>query len=405
MIKQLYNSGAYKYKDSFFSSRADLIEAIMSDKLSVAPYHYWFNDDIFGSIDWTFEPDISLEKLYEMRARQIRDEYDYIILSFSGGSDSNEILETFLEHDLFIDEIQTVHYSKIINRLVKHSLINDRSLSIFLEYEKAVIPKLKKIRNVSPQTKITEYDVSDYMYDQIVNSKFDYMGIKDKVPNSPGLFKKFRINTFFMHHNNNNFFESKGKKVAFVRGYDKPVLSIEEGSLYFRFTDMPMHGVNLIRADNIEEKYIFEDFFWSPKCPLIPIKQSHVIKKFMIRNPKLYDCIQSLNDSFRTYQNLDASIDIHSYNKETKKKISLEIERLYSKLIYKHYANISFIAPKPLLNPETEVIKLINETHFVDDVFRERFDYFSKRYKSINDKALFKGNITSQRYWLGKLKG
>ena len=51
-----------------------------------SPIRFYFHDHLFKKFDWTVEPDVSLQNLYKLRAQQIRDEYDYVILSFSGGS-------------------------------------------------------------------------------------------------------------------------------------------------------------------------------------------------------------------------------------------------------------------------------------------------------------------------------
>ena len=66
-----------------------------------------FNDDIFNKIDWSIEPPNSLWDLYKMRARQIREAYDYVVLWYSGGSDSHNMLLAWIDAGLKIDEIAT----------------------------------------------------------------------------------------------------------------------------------------------------------------------------------------------------------------------------------------------------------------------------------------------------------
>ena len=50
-----------------------------------------FNNDIYGKIDWTLPVLESLDLLYALRARQLREKYDYLVLYFSGGADSTNI--------------------------------------------------------------------------------------------------------------------------------------------------------------------------------------------------------------------------------------------------------------------------------------------------------------------------
>ena len=329
----------------------------------------------------SIEPNISLSELYKLRAQQIRDEYDYVILSFSGGSDSVEILETFLEHNIFLDEIQTVHYDSLISRRNEDDLAKDDSLSVMLEYRKAVIPKLKRVRELSPNTKITEIDVSDYTYDQIAKNKFDYMGITGKNTNGTNVTRPLRTNTFYMHNYNNVMFKPKGK-VAFVRGYDKPILSIDNNHLYFRFSDISLHGVKLLRSGEVDNLYTFEDFFWSPKMPLIPIKQSHVIKRAIELDQNPYERVVG-------------------YNKENAEFLE-PVERLYSRIIYKYTDTISFIGTKPATNPELKIINQLEKTHS-KEIMAEREAFYLKKYAAIENKELMRKPIYTKPYDLGVL--
>lgn len=387
--------GFYYHRERVLSKREDLLDSIMrykdynAEQATAADhfvgrkyYAFYFNDDVFTNIDWTIEPNISLSELYKLRAQQIRDEYDYVILSFSGGSDSVEILETFLEHNIFIDEIQTVHYDSLIARRNEDDVAKDDSLSVMLEYRKAVVPKLKRVRELSPNTKITEIDVSDYTYNQIAKNKFDYMGITGKNTNGTNVTKPLRINTFYMHNYNNLTFRQKGK-VAFVRGYDKPILSVDNNHLYFRFSDIPLHGVKLLRSGEVDDLYTFEDFFWSPKMPLIPIKQSHVIKRAMELDSHLYDRVAG-------------------YNKETAEFVE-PVERLYSRIIYKYTDTISFIGSKPATNPELKIINQLEKT-YSKEIMAERESYYLKKYALIENKELMRKPIYTKPYDLGAIK-
>jgi len=65
-----------------------------------------FNDPNWvDNIDWTFEPLESWDTLCKERALQLKDELGEIILAFSGGSDSICVLNTFLKHNIPIDEV------------------------------------------------------------------------------------------------------------------------------------------------------------------------------------------------------------------------------------------------------------------------------------------------------------
>ena len=385
--------GSYQYKDNFYSDRESLFEAmILNNDFNFYPKFY-FNDDIFSKIDWTREPNFSLEDLYKFRAKQIRDEYEYVVLSYSGGSDSTEILETFLNNNIFIDEIQTVHYSGLIKKTEESIIMNNDSLAVMLEYQKAVLPKLKRVRELSPNTKITEIDVSEYTHNQITNNKLDYMGLSGQTTNGTGLIKPLRTNTFYMHNYNQQNFKIS-KKTAFVRGYDKPILNIENGRLMFRFSDITLHGVKMIRSGQIDDLYTFEDFFWSRKFPLIPVKQSHVIKKRIQKDKVLRESIVNFNEKMIKFNETNDSRT--SFTTEV-------LERVYSKLIYKYENTIDFIAPKPVKNPESTFVNMTNKTHF-EEIMCERAKFYLSKYDKIYHKRLLRRTILSKPYNLGSVE-
>ena len=72
------------------------IEAVeISNKLDL-PIKWHFNDEVFSSLDWTVEPTETLAELYKKRCEQLREKYDYLVLYYSGGADSDNILNHFI---------------------------------------------------------------------------------------------------------------------------------------------------------------------------------------------------------------------------------------------------------------------------------------------------------------------
>jgi hypothetical protein len=68
-----------------------------------------------------------------------------VIVSFSGGSDSYEVLWSFLNNGIFIDEVQVSCFEKMTKNLDADKLVADRDLAYYMEYEYAVKPMLKFI--------------------------------------------------------------------------------------------------------------------------------------------------------------------------------------------------------------------------------------------------------------------
>lgn len=388
--------GYYLYNGQYVSDRETLLDLMLVNQdytpdLNV--FHY--NDKIFGGIDWTINPPMSLKQMYVERAKQLRDKYDYLILAFSGGTDSNEILETFLENNIFIDEIQTVHYELLLNRFGDSFIRNHKTLGVLYEYRGAVIPKLKKIKDISPNTKINSMDLSAYAFDQIHNKKFDYMGLKHNPTNGMSLVKPLRIYNYYMH-THNSLSEPKKSKTAFIRGFEKPWLFVgDNDELYFRFSDIPMHGLGRLRNGDVNEVYTLEDFFWSPDYPLIPVKQAHVIKQAIVSIPKVAEFFLS-NISSR---------NLTKFNQEAPNAL----DRFYAKLLYYYTDSINFIAPKPNQNPELFLMNSIgkdeNKAYF-NEVIEEKKNFYTNKYEKMSFRAkdLMKRHWVTNPYYVGSIK-
>ena len=69
---------------------------------------FYYHDKEFSKIDWNYEPPQSLQDLYRIKAEKIRQDYEYVILAYSGGMDSSQVLETFYYNNIHIDEILMV---------------------------------------------------------------------------------------------------------------------------------------------------------------------------------------------------------------------------------------------------------------------------------------------------------
>jgi hypothetical protein len=97
-------TGFYEINDIIVTNK---IEALyLGSNLKKIPTWNFYNDS-FKKFDWTKKPVRSIEQLYRARAQELRDKYDYISLSFSGGADSWNMLNVFLSNNIHIDEIYT----------------------------------------------------------------------------------------------------------------------------------------------------------------------------------------------------------------------------------------------------------------------------------------------------------
>jgi hypothetical protein len=212
------------------------------------------------------------------------------------------------------------------------------------------------------------------------------MGAGGKDTNGMHLIKPHRMYNFIMHNKNNDTVSKDN--VGFIRGIEKPLLHYDDDKMYFKFSDTPMHGVKLMRSNTIDEIYKIEDFFWSPDCPLIPVKQAHTIKNFLKKTPKTLEYIKkSYNEKFN---NGDMMHDLN---------------RLYSNIIYDYTKDIQFVAAKPKKNPEMCLAYWVDNSivKYIDGFIDERKTFYLQKFGKINNRKILTKNLTSKFYYIGKI--
>lgn len=244
---------------------------------------WYFNNKEFKSYPWGHEPLESLDTLYDRRAQQLRDDYDYIMVSYSGGADSQNLVEAFLRQGLLIDEIvvNTMEKANSKYTILDKSITNPKNAAA--EHHFQTIPRLKEIEKRSPKTKITILDMSDYLFESWLKAG-DASWIMDK---REGL-NPLNVTRFnYIHFNDVRKQFDKSKKIALILGVEKPRTFIHStGRLYIRFTD---RATNIITIENHISDYdnaTVEYFYWSPEALPILCKQAHIIKKWLELNPE-----------------------------------------------------------------------------------------------------------------------
>lgn len=258
-----------------------------------------FNEHLFEKFDWYNEPVESLDTLYDLRARQIREDYDYVIISYSGGSDSHNIVESFLRQGLHIDEliINTMERANEKFTVVNPNIKNPENAAA--EHYLQTLPRLKEIEKKSPRTKITILDMTDYLLDSWLVAG-DASWIMDK---REGL-NPLNVTRFnYIHFNDVRKQFDKNKKIALVLGVEKPRTFIHSnGKFYIRFVDRATNIITI--AEHIKDytNAVVEYFYWSPDSLRILSKQAHVIKRWLEANPERQKLWFHKNMTFDTYR-------------------------------------------------------------------------------------------------------
>lgn len=257
-----------------------------------------FNNDLFNKHDWTIEPEETLDQLYNARARQLREQYDYIILSYSGGADSHNILMSFIRQGLHIDEIVVNTMEKANSKftVINPTVLNPEHAAA--EHRLNTVPRLKEVEHLIPRTKINILDLSDNLFQSLeVAGNASWVLDKREGLNPLGA---TRFNYIHFSEVRKRF--DREKTIALILGIEKPRTMIIGNKFYTRFSDRSANIVTV--AEHIKEydNSTVEFFYWSPECLPLLTKQAHVIKRWLEANPakqKLWT-LDSVNRLYRT---------------------------------------------------------------------------------------------------------
>lgn len=270
--------GYYSCGNQEFSSK---IEACIYGTKTKNPVAWHFNDEVFDKYPWHIEPSETLDQLYDRRAREIREKNDYIVLAFSGGGDSNNILESFIRQNLLIDEI-VVNVMGEMNSFTQVDTACRENWNESAEYHLQTIPRLQYIKSVSPRTKISVIDLSKHVFDFFRSfGDENWLSYTRERLNVSGL---MRHNFLHFKEIRNQF--DKSKKIAMILGIEKPRTIIENGRFKFLFFDK---AVNIATVQEFIEDYdntSIEYFYWHPDAAPIVAKQVHIIKRWLELTPE-----------------------------------------------------------------------------------------------------------------------
>lgn len=282
--------GKYIVNDKIFY---DKISAIIHANQTLADIQWDYGNHVFYSLDWTKEPDITLDELYRQRAQQLRDKYDYIIVFCSGGADSTNMLYSFLKNDIHVDEV----YAGAPISAIKEDQINASDLSAANNGSETVltqIPLLKKVQSEYPDLKIT---INDYV-DLIMSYKEDDWMLTASDWMHPSTRARYSLEKF---DHIKKLIEA-GKKVACIYGSNKPNVVLLNHNFICSIDDI---GINVARPAFNDLPCALEAFYTTPDFPLIAVKQAHAVIKYATnpRNEYLLQIMQKKAGGKINYNN------------------------------------------------------------------------------------------------------
>lgn len=232
----------------------NIYPALWESMVSGNPVEFYCRDSIYDQYDWTKEPEQSLDELMTAYALSLREQYDRLILLWSGGTDSQTIYNIFRRSKIRIDEILI----KASNHLAQYP-------DFHVDWIRA--------NHWDPTTIITRYDQNDTVLRSLDCTNEDWVW-KNK-----GDLLMFGMSTGAEGVKHLIERNHAGHRWTAVAGFEKPRLIYKQGRWWARHLDSPLRQT--MSYDHLNR------FFLEP---LINIKQNHMVKhavKKHIANNKL----------------------------------------------------------------------------------------------------------------------
>ena len=263
-------------------------------------YHLF--DEELASVDLFVEPESSLDELYARRARQLREEYDYLILAFSGGTDSEHVFRTFYKNGIRLDEIFHYHYDlNYRDKLIGMKIENET-----YEHEQLSLPLIKLIKDtLCPDIEITIVD-----HTKLSIGFYERMGSRWHEKIDPDQLHRFfapssiwRADVSMANPKWQQMLDS-GKRVALILAKEKLEVMKDERGWYFQYSDAQNFRWLMPPVQRIENPMSTELFYTHPSTIEMQVKQAHTVKANAARYPVLID---KLKISSREWDNSYAS--------------------------------------------------------------------------------------------------
>ena len=276
--------GHYKVGNKIYSSK---IDAVLEAQLTNEEVTWDFFDNQLRTLNWLVEPILPLDELYRIRAQQIRDQYDYIIVFCSGGADSTNVIKTFINNNIHVDEVMALapmsglsNYNFDPKNISENNTISETKFALF--------PLLNEIASKNPSIKIT---INDF-FEEMTNYK-DEEWTYQACGNIVTVLTSHFTNVHKFKHIDELI--QQGKRIGLVYGTDKPIIRItDDGDLMFVLADAGINYLNMPQDrefPNVDRVL----FYWTADFPDIMIKQAHVVAKAitLTENRHIYDSLRT----------------------------------------------------------------------------------------------------------------
>ena len=269
------NNGYYKVGNEIFYNK---FQALIYASKNKVPIKWIFYDDLYNVACQNIKNyNLSLEEVYRNRATQLREKYDYLILNYSGGSDSHNILQTFIKNNIKLDMVYVQWPMSLVDKnLYSPSLSNKSNYNFHSEWDFVIKKDLEWLSTNYPEIKI---EIGDWT--TTLNTDFYSDNLYEKnVTNLPSIARSQKQNTF---SKTETLLSNKGLKVASIFGVDKPTIGIMGNEVYFKMAD-----TSCMAQPNPDNPNGLEYFYFTPDMPEIPVIQCQKMYETYLKRPEMF---------------------------------------------------------------------------------------------------------------------
>ena len=315
-------NGYYQVGDIYFNHKVNALVQATRTNQSVK---WHFNDDIWKKFDWRHDDALSLTYWYGERAKQLREKYDYLILSFSGGRDSHNILHSFIDNGIHIDEVWCDWPLTHTHGKFDLNSQDTTPKNMPSEWTFAIKPELEKLKLNFPKVKITITDSTqpldeEYAEDSLIVSQYAFYATIKRWRTLDEIIKKRTV---------------KYDRVAAIIGIDKPNYMIINDYLSMCFMDTTMQ----IKTDVIDGCIRnIEYFYWAKDLPELVRSQAHAILNYLRTHTEdlKYQLYGKINFDNTVIQS--SKIDLYQ---------ATQLQDMINHVVYSKYDNSRLQVKKP----------------------------------------------------------
>lgn len=265
---QIKNKGYWKVNGVEFDNKIRAVLSAQQQNLGPSNITYHYNDTWWDQHDWSVEPNESLDQLYLRRAKQLRETYDTLILRFSGGSDSVNILKTFVDNNIKLDVVVMSVWAlgDPDNTIVPNNI----------EKVKLAFPMIEQLQAQGTELKVFVSDSSQLM--STLGDDLEWF-LKIDAP-------RFSVIDITAHQIATvpELSQWNNPRTGCILGVDKPQVWCKHEKIWYSKLNDVLHTMHTKCNEMIPEP-----FYWTADMPEITIKQSHVVKNFYQKNQHLME--------------------------------------------------------------------------------------------------------------------